>query len=140
MIAESLELVGASSFAEKPMWSLSGGERQRILVARALVNQPELLLLDEPTVGVDAHGQDLIYKWVTKWREQRPLTVVMISHDVGVVAPLCDRLACLNVKLHFHDRSDKLTGADIEKAYGCPAEVVFHSKHMPHRVVKEHGA
>jgi zinc transport system ATP-binding protein len=137
-VEESLELVGASAYANKPMWDLSGGEQQRIHVARALVTRPELLLLDEPTVGVDKHGQDLLYKWIGQWRETRSLTVILISHDVGVIAPLCDKLACLNVQLHFHDRPEKFTGEAVEKSYGCPAEVVFHSKHVPHRVVGEH--
>jgi zinc transport system ATP-binding protein len=137
-VSETLEMVGAAEYGDKPMWDLSGGYRQRILVARALACKPELLLLDEPTVGVDAQGQDLLYEWIGKWRRERNLTVMLISHDVGVIAPLCDKLACLNVQLHFHDRPDKFTGDTVQKAYGCPAEVVFHSTTIPHRVVGEH--
>jgi zinc transport system ATP-binding protein len=137
-VNDSLKMVGAADFGNKPMWDLSGGYRQRIFVARALACRPELLLLDEPTVGVDAQGQDLLYEWIETWRKERNLTVILISHDVGVIAPLCDKLACLNVQLHFHDRPDKFTGDAVQKAYGCPAEVVFHSTTVPHRVVGEH--
>lgn len=135
----ALESVGATEFAVRPLWRLSGGQQQRIFVARALVMRPELLLLDEPTVGVDAQGQDQLLQWITHWKTERGITVILVSHDVGVIAPLADKLACLNVQLHFHDRPDRLTGDDIQKAYGCPAEVVFHSgRAVPHVVVHEH--
>jgi zinc transport system ATP-binding protein len=138
-VEEALETVGASDFARKPLRELSGGQKQRIFVARALVHKPELLLLDEPTVGVDAAGQDLMLEWIARWRQEKGITVVLVTHDVGVIAPLADQLACLNGQLHFHGRPDHLTGADIQKAYGCPAEVVFHSGDVvPHIVLREH--
>jgi zinc transport system ATP-binding protein len=138
-VEEALSLVGASGYADRPLWELSGGQRQRVFVARALVNKPELLLLDEPTVGVDAEGQDLLLEWIAHWKQEAGITVVLVTHDVGVVATLADKLACLNVRLHFHDRPDRLTGDDIQKTYGCPAEVIFHSAMaIPHTVLKEH--
>jgi len=136
---DALAQVGASAYAAQPVWKLSGGQRQRVFVARALVARPELLLLDEPTVGVDAEGQDLLLEWISSWRRERDLTVVLITHDIGVIAPLADKLACLNRQLHFHDRPEHLTGETIERAYGCPARVVFHSGgSMPHVVLGEH--
>lgn len=139
MTEEALVLVGARSYADRPLWQLSGGQKQRILVARALAAKPDLLLLDEPTVGVDAEGQDLLFEWIARWKKETNLTVVLVSHDVGVIAPLADKLACLNVRLHFHDRPERLTGEAIEKTYGCPAEVIFHSRHaVPHTVLGEH--
>jgi zinc transport system ATP-binding protein len=137
-VEEALELVGATPYIDKPIYQLSGGQRQRVLIARALSGKPDLLLLDEPTVGVDAEGQDLLLQWIAKWRKQTQITVVLVTHDVGVIAPLADKLACLNIELHFHDRPDKLTGEAIQKAYGCPAELIFHSGIVPHRVVSEH--
>jgi zinc transport system ATP-binding protein len=137
--ADALALVGATAYADRPLRQLSGGQKQRILVARALAAKPDLLLLDEPTVGVDLEGQDLLMEWIARWRREREMTVVLISHDVGVIAPLVDKLACLNVQLFFHDRPDLLTGEAVQKAYGCPAEVLFHSRHaVPHVVLKEH--
>lgn len=136
---EALALVGASAFADRPLRQLSGGQKQRVFVARALAMRPELLLLDEPTVGVDMEGQDLLLEWITLWKREREMTVMLVSHDIGVIAPLVDKLACLNIQLHFHDRPDRLTGETIQKAYGCPAEVIFHSGHaVPHIVLKEH--
>lgn len=138
-VEEALTLVSATAYANRPLWQLSGGQKQRIFVARALAAKPELLLLDEPTVGVDIEGQDQLLEWMTGWKRDQGLTVVLISHDVGVIAPLVDKLACLNIQLHFHDHPDRLTGDAIQKAYGCPAEVVFHSGHsVPHVVLYEH--
>ncbi|RPH93802.1 metal ABC transporter ATP-binding protein [candidate division KSB1 bacterium] len=136
---EALVSVSATAYAHRPLWQLSGGQKQRIFVARALAAKPELLLLDEPTVGVDIEGQDLLLEWMAGWKRDQNLTVVLISHDVGVIAPLVDKLACLNIRLHFHDHPERLTGEAIEKAYGCPAEVVFHSDNsIPHVVLHEH--
>ncbi len=138
-VEEALSLVGASPFADRPLWQLSGGQKQRIFVARALAARPELLFLDEPTVGVDAHGQDLLLEWISRWRKESGLTVILVTHDIGVIAPLADKLACLNGRLHFHDRPERLTGEAIEQAYGCPAELLFHSPHaLPHVVLGEH--
>jgi zinc transport system ATP-binding protein len=136
---EAISLVGANHYADRPLRQLSGGQKQRIFLARALAAHPDLLLLDEPTVGVDLEGQDLLLEWISRWRREREMTVVLITHDVGVIAPLVDKLACLNTQLHFHDRPDRLTGEAIQKAYGCPAEVLFHSAHaVPHIVLKDH--
>lgn len=138
-VEEALTLVGATAYAAKPLWQLSGGQKQRVFVARALVSRPDLLFLDEPTVGVDAEGQDLLLEWIARWRKERGITVMLVTHDVGVIAPLADKLACLNAKLFFHDRPDRLTGDAIQQAYGCPAEVLFHSAQaVPHIVLGEH--
>ena len=137
-VDEALAFVEATAYADKPLWQLSGGQKQRIFVARALALKPQLLLLDEPTVGVDARGQDLLLQWIVNWRKQNHMTVVLVSHDIGVIAPLADTLACLNVRVHYHGQPDRLTGEAIEQAYGCPAEVLFHSHAFPHRVLEEH--
>jgi zinc transport system ATP-binding protein len=137
-VEEAMDFVDAAAYADKPLWQLSGGQRQRIFVARALALKPELLLLDEPTVGVDARGQDLLLQWISNWRKTNRMTVVLVSHDIGVIAPLADTLACLNVRVHFHGQPDRLTGEALEQAYGCPAEVLFHTHVFPHRVLEEH--
>ena len=84
-------------------------------------------------------GQDLLLEWISRWRKETGLTVILVTHDIGVIAPLADKLACLSRRLHFHDRPERLTGEAIEKAYGCPAELLFHSPHaLPHVVLGEH--
>jgi ABC-type Mn2+/Zn2+ transport system ATPase subunit len=87
---ESLARVGAGALAGRPLRALSGGQRQRVLIARALVADAELLLLDEPTAGVDAQGERDLIGLLQRLREQ--LSVVMVSHDLALVSERFDRV------------------------------------------------
>ncbi len=108
-VEESLDLVGAGSFAEAPVGSISGGQLQRALIARALAAAPEILALDEPTVGIDAVGQQQFGELLQRLHETRGLTILIVSHDLRAVAAACDRVACLARTLHFHDDPRGLT-------------------------------
>jgi zinc transport system ATP-binding protein len=88
--------VGAEKLLESPLQTLSGGEFQRILLARALLRNPALLVLDEPVQGVDVHGQIEIFKLLTRIREQRACAILMVSHDLHLVMASTDRVICLN--------------------------------------------
>ena len=93
---EHLEEVGAAGMIEQPVQSLSGGERQRVLLARALLRNPDLLVLDEPIQNVDITGQAELYNLIAKIRNDRGCGVLMISHDLHVVMAFTDRVVCLN--------------------------------------------
>jgi zinc transport system ATP-binding protein len=131
----SLEAVGLKGYADRLMGSLSGGEQQRVLVARSLVSEPQLLLLDEPTAGVDAAQQTEFYELLSRLNE-KGMTIVLVSHDISAVSTYVHKIACLNQKLYYHG-SKELAAEEIEKAYGCPVEVIAHG--TPHRVLREHG-
>lgn len=75
---------------------LSGGELRRVLLLRALLNKPDLLILDEPTAGVDVAGQASFYKHLTKWRDKQKFSILMVSHDLHLVMSSTDRVICLN--------------------------------------------
>lgn len=88
--------VGAEHVLETPLQNLSGGELQRVLLARALVREPDILILDEPVQGVDVHGQTELYQLIARIREQRGCSILMVSHDLHLVMAATDRVLCLN--------------------------------------------
>ncbi|MHA1597688.1 MAG: zinc ABC transporter ATP-binding protein ZnuC [Alphaproteobacteria bacterium] len=91
-----LDEVGAANVADSPIQDISGGEMQRVLLARALLREPDLLVLDEPVQGVDVGGQADLYALIRHIREDRGCGVLMVSHDLHVVMAATDRVICLN--------------------------------------------
>jgi len=95
-ILSLLAEVGAAHVIDSAVQTLSGGELQRVLLARALVREPELLVLDEPVQGVDVHGQVELYQLISRIRNQRGCAVLMVSHDLHLVMAATDQVLCLN--------------------------------------------
>jgi len=93
---EALELVGVPHLINSPMAHLSGGETQRVLLARALMRKPRLLVLDEPVQGVDVSGQEALYKLISTIRTNTNCGILMISHDLHLVMAATDQVLCLN--------------------------------------------
>lgn len=91
-----LDLVGVPQLIDSPMAHLSGGETQRILLARALLRRPQLLVLDEPVQGVDINGQEALYKLIADIRDETGCSVFMVSHDLHLVMAATDEVLCLN--------------------------------------------
>lgn len=95
-ILSLLTEVGAAQVIDSAVETLSGGELQRVLLARALVREPDLLVLDEPVQGVDVHGQVELYQLISRLRDQRGCAVLMVSHDLHLVMAATDQVLCLN--------------------------------------------
>lgn len=91
-----LDEVGASGTRERPLHAISGGEKRRVLLARALLNDPDVLVLDEPAAGVDVNGQIELYALLKQLRDQRQCGVLMVSHDLHLVMAATDRVICIN--------------------------------------------
>ena len=137
---EAMEGVGLASMAKQRFGSLSGGERQRALIARAMCGGPRLLLLDEPTTGVDVVAQDDFYNMLTRLKESHKITIALVSHDVGVITSMVDDLICLNQKVFLHGPpGEALKDGMIGKAYGSQTEIVMHGHDVPHRHLPVHG-
>jgi zinc transport system ATP-binding protein len=134
----ALEDVQMQDFARRQLAELSGGQQQRVLIARALATEPKLLLLDEPAAGVDAYGEERFYELLEGLKEERGLTIVIVTHDIAVVSAHVEKLACLNQTLYTHaPPAEVITAGTLEKVYGCEVELLAHGR-IPHRVVEEH--
>ncbi len=129
-IDTALTSVGADSLAEKHIGSLSGGQLQRVLIARALASRPRLLLLDEPTVGIDVAGQQQFADLLNHLRDQLKLTVIVVSHDIRTVAAGCDRVACLSRTLHSHVAPQGLTPAVLAEVFRHDVAAIFGEVHV----------
>ena len=126
-IREVLAQVGMEAYASARIGTLSSGQQQRALIARALVSDPELLILDEPTGGIDPEAQTTFYGLLKHLNRERGVTLVLVSHDVGVVSKEVTKLACLNRRLVFHGRpGDFLSDAALHALYGPSVQVVSH--------------
>jgi len=122
-----------SDLRDRQIGALSGGQQQRAFIARALVGEPKLLLLDEPMSGVDSNSRTEFYELLNELNKE--VTIVMVSHDISAVATYASKLACLNRRLFYHGSKDLLP-QDLEEAYGCPVGMIAHG--MPHLMEGEH--
>jgi zinc transport system ATP-binding protein len=126
-VGEALERVGMGAHHRTRVTALSIGQQQRVLIARALVSDPELLVLDEPTGGVDPDAQEAFHALLRHLNRERGVTLVLVSHDIGVVAREVTTLACLNRRLVFHGRpGDFLSDAGLAALYGPSVRLVDH--------------
>ncbi len=130
----ALERMEMTAHAETKIGMLSGGQRQRVFIARALVSQPEILMLDEPTASIDTKGQAEFYRLLKELNNE--ITVLVVSHDLLVVSHYAKSVACVNKRLHYHDQGE-ITGDMLEAMYRCtveeicPVELVSHGLSQP---------
>ncbi len=101
-VRRALEVVGLGELGREAIGRLSGGQQQRVFIARALVTSPRILFLDEPTTGVDAETQASFYDLLDRLNKSEGLTIVLVTHDIGIVNKHVNRVACLNQKLVYH--------------------------------------
>lgn len=108
---------------DRPLGGLSGGQLQRVLIARALVCDPQILILDEPTANIDLRAEENIFDLFRQLNER--MTVIVVSHDIGFISEYVTRVACLNRTLLCHTTAD-ITGKSIEELYGTPVRMIHH--------------
>lgn len=126
-IQSALVSVSMADFKERLIGDLSGGQQQRVFIARALVSDPEVIFLDEPTVGVDVHAQEDFYRLLEKLNHEMNLTLILVSHDIDVVANEVTELACVNQTIVYHGNPKEFVKGDyIKKLYGKDSKFILH--------------
>ena len=120
--------------AGKSIGELSGGQLQRTLLARAVINDPELLILDEPNSYVDKRFESHFYELLKEINQKT--AIVLVSHDIGTIISTVKNIACVNETLHYHSGTD-VDGDWLEEHWACPFDVITHGD-LPHRVLKKH--
>jgi zinc transport system ATP-binding protein len=110
-VRRALAVVGLDEEADRLVGRLSGGEQQRVFIARSLVRQPCLLFLDEPTTGVDTGTEEQFYDLLARLNEKEGITIVLVTHDIGIANRHITKVACLNRKLVYHGTHAEFCGS-----------------------------
>lgn len=131
---ELLNKMGISDIADHPIGEVSGGQMQRALLCRAIISEPKLLILDEPTNFVDNRFEYEFYNMVRQLSDR--MAIVMVSHDLGTITSVVKSIVCVNRQVHRHD-SNILTEEQLRN-YNCPIQVLSHG-HIPHTVLEHHA-
>ncbi|PKL51685.1 MAG: metal ABC transporter ATP-binding protein [Nitrospira bacterium HGW-Nitrospira-1] len=123
-----MSIMGIENLKGAQYSRLSGGQQQRVSIARALAGEPRILILDEPSTGIDVVGQENFYHLLKGLQKKMNLTILMVSHDIGSVTTYVDEISCLNIKLYYHGNplgalSDKV----MTSLYGKNVDLLMHT-------------
>ena len=127
--------IGLEGLADRPFGSLSGGQRQRALLGRAIVSDPEVVILDEPSTYIDQRYEARLWELLTEINRQ--CAVVLVSHDIGTILQQVKQVACVNETLDYHPSTECVTGEWLETHFDCPIELLGHGN-LPHRILGHH--
>lgn len=133
-VRETIMKMGLSGLEKRSIGTLSGGQLQRALLARAVVSQPDLLILDEPDTYIDKKFEAHLYDLLTEINEDS--AIILVSHDLGSVIQNVRSIACVNETVDYHPQND-ISEDWIQNRMGCPIELIGHGD-LPHRVLKNH--
>lgn len=129
-----LEQMGISDLASRPIGEVSGGQMQRALLCRAIIAEPKLLILDEPTNFVDNRFEHEFYRMVQSLSQR--MAIVIVSHDLGTISSVVKSIVCVNRHVHRHN-SNTLSEEQLLN-YNCPIQILSHG-HIPHTVLAHHS-
>ncbi len=129
-VDDAMQKMDIVDLKKKMVGTLSGGQRQRVMIARALASSPEILILDEPNTGVDMVSQQRFYKLLSQLNKEENITIVFITHDVGVIADDIGRLFTINQKATIcNNPKETLSCEDMTALYGIEAHLLHNHKH-----------
>jgi zinc transport system ATP-binding protein len=132
-VDDAMDLAGITNLADHRVSDLSVGQQQRMLIARSLVRQPDLLVMDEPVAGVDAAGEEQFHSMIRRLNRDLGITIVMVSHDIGAVMREATTCACINRDIVFHGPVHQLDAQALSGLYGFPVDVLMHDPEHTHR-------
>ncbi|MFP3918989.1 ABC transporter ATP-binding protein [Lysinibacillus telephonicus] len=120
-VHQTLKSVGMEKFSDRNIGQLSGGQQQRVFIARALISEPKVLILDEPTVGIDHENVQSFYDMLATLNKEQNITIILVTHDVDTVSNRISHVACLNQTIHFHgykEDFDSISQEQLDKWQG----------------------
>lgn len=138
LVYNALTQVGMENYGGSLIGNLSGGQQQRVFIARAIVNQPDILILDEPTSGVDVKSEDAVYCLLARLNKENNIAVVMVTHDISAVTVHANKLACMGNKgLIVRNPREQITGELLEELYGYKVRLNVEKHECPDSANKE---
>jgi len=131
---ELIEKSGLSNISRNPIGEISGGQLQRVFLARAVISNPLLLILDEPSTYVDNRSEFELYETLKELNKE--IAILLVSHDIGIISSYIKTIACVNLYLHYHP-SNEISSEELN-IYNCPIDIIAHGP-VPHRVLHIHS-
>lgn len=134
-----LDQMGLTSIQKKLIRELSGGQLQRVQLAKAVIRRPELLLLDEPTKGLDSTGQDQLLELIEQVIIDFNCSVILVDHNINQVIKHCDQILCLNRTHHWHDKKEMFNKDIMNSVYHCEFEhTLIHENQTDGKLPEHH--
>lgn len=133
-VAEVVAQMGLEGLEKRQIGELSGGQLQRVLLGRAIVQHPQVVILDEPSTYLDMRFEERLYQLLNEIN--RESAIVLVSHDIGTILQNVKTVACVNETLDYHPDTH-VSGQWLEEKFGCPIELLGHG-HLPHRILGCH--
>lgn len=130
---EILEKMGIRDLKKRQIGELSGGQLQKVLIARALVTDPDVLLLDEPLSSLDSTTKDEVFRFLKELNKEK--TIVVVTHDMEYIFNYIDSIACVNKNIHYHDEDKAISLDNIDEIFGCPINVLLQTGTLNKRVI-----
>jgi len=125
-----LDRVDITNLQDKNLSQLSGGQRQRVMIARALVSQPKILILDEPSTGVDIASQEKFYQFLKRLNIEQNLTIIFITHDLGIIVDDVTNVLAVNQTMIFKGTSKEILSCEsVSELYGTKSHIIGHHSH-----------
>lgn len=132
-VDETLKMMDLTAIADRPIGEISGGQMQRALLCRAVISEPRVLILDEPTTYVDNRFEGELYELLDRLSER--MAIVVVSHDIGTITSKVRSIVCVNRTVHRHN-SNLITPEQLAN-YNCPIQIISHGE-VPHTILEHH--